>query len=138
MCRIPISGLTWSLLISRVYSNNSTPIHSVLLHVLKCGGVGKILTLFFNKPLGPMTLSKICFPTWASTALSGSSKRYISALKYTALAMLTRCFWPPLKVIPYEHTTEILKDIYRIKYTLLQFIFLMLHLLFSPKVRECW
>ena len=32
-------------------------------------------TLFFSMPFGPMTLSNIRFPTWASTALSGSSNR---------------------------------------------------------------
>ena len=34
-------------------------------------------TLFLRAPLGPITWSKIFLPTWASTALSGSSNKYI-------------------------------------------------------------
>ena len=34
-----------------------------------------IPTLSLSSPLFPMTLSKMCLPTWASTADSGSSRR---------------------------------------------------------------
>lgn len=32
-------------------------------------------TFFLSFPLGPITLSKMCFPTCESTALSGSSNK---------------------------------------------------------------
>ena len=32
-------------------------------------------TLFLRSPLGPTTFSKMCLPTWASTAERGSSRR---------------------------------------------------------------
>ena len=35
-------------------------------------------------------------------AESGSSKITMSALKYSARAMFTRCFWPPLRLIPFS------------------------------------
>ena len=35
-------------------------------------------------------------------AESGSSKITMSALKYSARAMFTRCFWPPLRFIPFS------------------------------------
>ena len=37
------------------------------------------LALSLSIPSGPMTLSKMCLPTWESTALRGSSSRYTSA-----------------------------------------------------------
>mmetsp|Transcript_18265 Transcript_18265/g.18339 ORF Transcript_18265/g.18339 Transcript_18265/m.18339 type:complete len:84 (+) Transcript_18265:2460-2711(+) len=43
---------------------------------------------------------KMCCPTWASTADRGSSSRYISAFRYTALARATRAFCPPDRLIP--------------------------------------
>ncbi len=60
------------------------------------------LTFSFKSPFGPTTLWKICFPTWASTALSGSSRRYMSLFWYTALARLTLCFWPPDRLMPWN------------------------------------
>ena len=57
-------------------------------------------TFFLSFPRGPITLSKMCFPTCESTALSGSSNKYTSASKYIARARLIRCFWPPLRFIP--------------------------------------
>ena len=64
------------------------------------------LTFSLSMPSGPMTLSKMCFPTWESTALRGSSRRQTSASWYTERARLTRCFWPPLKLIPYSNLYE--------------------------------
>ena len=52
----------------------------------------KNVTLCLSRPLGPMTLSKMCLPTWESTALRGSSKKKMSLSLYTALARLTLCF----------------------------------------------
>lgn len=37
--------------------------------------VGSLQTLSLSSPLGPITLSKRCFPTWESTADKGSSSR---------------------------------------------------------------
>ena len=49
-------------------------------------------------------LSKICLLTAASTALRGSSKRYIPALRYTARARPILAFCPPLSVMPLSPT----------------------------------
>jgi hypothetical protein len=46
--------------------------------------------------------SKMWFATVVSTADSGESSKYTSALAYAARAMLTRCLWPPGKLIPYS------------------------------------
>mmetsp|Transcript_2935 Transcript_2935/g.8879 ORF Transcript_2935/g.8879 Transcript_2935/m.8879 type:complete len:133 (-) Transcript_2935:273-671(-) len=51
------------------------------------------------------TNSNRCSPTWASTADSGSSRMYMSASWYTALARATRCCWPPLSVTPRSPTS---------------------------------
>mmetsp|Transcript_12347 Transcript_12347/g.22061 ORF Transcript_12347/g.22061 Transcript_12347/m.22061 type:complete len:97 (+) Transcript_12347:2305-2595(+) len=42
----------------------------------------------------------MCAATWLSTAERGSSSRYTSARWYTARARATRCFCPPLRLIP--------------------------------------
>ena len=55
-----------------------------------------------------MTSLNMCLPTWLSTAESGSSKRMTSASLYTARATDTRCFWPPLRLMPCEIDTLIL------------------------------
>ena len=44
--------------------------------------------------------SNICRPTCTSTADRGSSIRNTSRSLYSALATLTRCFWPPLMLMP--------------------------------------
>ena len=59
-------------------------------------------TLCLSRLSCPMTFSKMCFPTWLSTADRGSSSRYTSASLYTARAKLTRCFWPPLRLMPWR------------------------------------
>jgi len=46
------------------------------------------------------TVLNICFPTCESKALKQSSTIIISRLEYTALAILIRCFYPPLKFTP--------------------------------------
>ena len=46
--------------------------------------------------------SKINFPTWASTALKGSSKIIISLYEYIALAKLSLAFYPPERLIPFS------------------------------------
>mmetsp|Transcript_27402 Transcript_27402/g.88491 ORF Transcript_27402/g.88491 Transcript_27402/m.88491 type:complete len:142 (+) Transcript_27402:2187-2612(+) len=51
------------------------------------------------------TNSKRCSPTWASTAERGSSRMYMSASWYTALARATRCCWPPERVTPRSPTS---------------------------------
>lgn len=65
------------------------------------GKLKNVETLCFRSPWFPITFLNRCLPTWESTALSGSSKRKISASLYTALAKLTRCFCPPLMLIPF-------------------------------------
>jgi len=73
--------------------------------------------------------SKMCFPTCASTADRGSSKRKMSLLEYTALAKLTLCFWPPERLIPrspilthtHTHTSNIIIPIH---YVLLSTVFI--------------
>mmetsp|Transcript_7849 Transcript_7849/g.13855 ORF Transcript_7849/g.13855 Transcript_7849/m.13855 type:complete len:280 (-) Transcript_7849:1235-2074(-) len=47
-----------------------------------------------------MQCSKMCLPTCASTALSGSSKSTTSGFAYTARARLIRDFWPPETFTP--------------------------------------
>ena len=59
-------------------------------------------TLCASRPVGPMTCWKRCLATWTSTALSGSSRRYTSVSWQTARARLTRCLWPPLRLMPYN------------------------------------
>ena len=49
-----------------------------------------------------MQFLTIFFPTFASKALKGSSKIYISLLLYKALAMLIRALCPPDKLIPFS------------------------------------
>lgn len=61
------------------------------------------LTVPWSNPSGPMTWLKTCWPTWASRAARGSSSRYTAALLYTARARLSRCFWPPERVMPCGH-----------------------------------
>lgn len=61
------------------------------------------LTVPWSNPSGPMTWLKTCWPTWASRAARGSSSRYTAALLYTARAKLSRCFWPPERVMPCGH-----------------------------------
>mmetsp|Transcript_405 Transcript_405/g.1050 ORF Transcript_405/g.1050 Transcript_405/m.1050 type:complete len:205 (-) Transcript_405:1677-2291(-) len=51
-----------------------------------------------------MRLSKISRPTCASMADSGSSKITTSGRKYAARASATRCFCPPLMVMPRSPT----------------------------------
>ena len=77
-----------------------------------------ILTLFLSSPLLPSSSLKINFPTWASTAESGSSNKYMSASEYVALAKLTLCFWPPLRFRPYDSICHILLSIINIKHHL--------------------
>ncbi len=48
--------------------------------------------------------SNRCLATDVSTALKGSSRRQISALRYTALARVTLAFCPPLRVTPLSPT----------------------------------
>mmetsp|Transcript_6904 Transcript_6904/g.13116 ORF Transcript_6904/g.13116 Transcript_6904/m.13116 type:complete len:120 (-) Transcript_6904:610-969(-) len=43
-----------------------------------------------------------CSPTWASRADRGSSKMTMSGSEYRARAMLTRCFCPPLRLMPFS------------------------------------
>ena len=63
-------------------------------------------TLCLSKPIGPITLSKMCLPTCESTAESGSSIRYTSVFWYTARATDTLCFCPPLRFIPCKCTKK--------------------------------
>ena len=47
-------------------------------------------------------LSNSFFETLASTALKGSSNKYICASLYKALATLSLALWPPLKFMPFS------------------------------------
>lgn len=61
-----------------------------------------MLTFSFKTPSGPKQFLKIWSATYESTALNGSSKKYKSAFRYTDLAKLILCFWPPLKLTPWN------------------------------------
>uniref|UniRef100_A0A1I8HVJ8 CCHC-type domain-containing protein n=1 Tax=Macrostomum lignano TaxID=282301 RepID=A0A1I8HVJ8_9PLAT len=74
----------------------STTMRSILgRNEMPC--VTNSLVLLLSKPLGPSTCSKMCLPTWESTADRGSSRKYRSVSEYTARAREIRCFWPPDK-----------------------------------------
>lgn len=60
----------------------------------------KIRSLSFNNPLFEIQSSNTCWLTYASNADNGSSNKNTSACAYTALAILTRCFCPPLRFTP--------------------------------------
>ena len=62
-------------------------------------------TLSLRRPVFPITFLNKLFPTWASTALSGSSSMKIAASLYTARARLILCFWPPLILVPFRKKT---------------------------------
>lgn len=66
-----------------------------------------------------MHSSKICFPTWASTADSGSSSRKMSLLEQTALAKLILCFCPPDRFSPRSPICQQHKACYTQQYTTL-------------------
>lgn len=93
----------------RFYLWNSIWVCKITVSNISClfYSVNNMLTFLRSTPCGPMTLSNMCFPTCESTALRGSSNKYKSALLYTALARLIRCFCPPLRFIPCETTSLI-------------------------------
>ncbi len=66
--------------------------------------VARIRVLELRRPRGPRTLSIRCRPTCVSTAERQSSRRYTSALAYTARASASRALWPPLREMPRSPT----------------------------------
>ena len=88
-------------------------------------------TLLLSMPPGPITVWKICRATWASTAESGSSRRYTSHCAHNDLASEIRCFWPPDNVTPW-HVSNLINHrltltlkgmhdlIYHVNYVILQ------------------
>ena len=85
-------------------------------HCYQSNHAGKVsntqaCTLLLNMPPGPITAWKICRATWASTAESGSSRRYTSHWAHSDLASETRCFCPPDNVTPWHTTSKRVKPL---------------------------